>query len=79
MDCRDHADRIEPTLAAEAIEPAERIEPAEPIDKIEPKEPSDRIEPVEPIDRIDRCLLLSKRECARFHQAASPSGVAVPV
>jgi hypothetical protein len=53
MDQRDRADKIEPTLAAEAIENAEANEPTDPTDRIEPAEPMERIEPDEPIDRID--------------------------
>jgi hypothetical protein len=53
MDQRDRADKIEPTLAAEAIENAEAKEPTDPTDRIEPAEPMERIEPDEPIDRID--------------------------
>src|SRR5258706_2097487 len=62
MDRKDKADRIEPTLAAEAIEPTDRIEPADPTERIEPTEPTDRIDPLDPMLSSESCDPIDHRE-----------------
>ncbi len=59
MDRKDKADRIEPTLAAEAIEPTDRIEPADPTERIDP---TDRIDPLDPMLSSESCDPIDHRE-----------------